>query len=405
MRVVELVAGPIAEPEPEAADVVPADGEDRAVRDGEDRLAELAEDVLAVVPAGARAWRRRRCRRTRRCRRPGRRSGPESARRSRRPAARGRSAARALRRRRPPRSGGPLPVRAARMAAERARPRARPRPPCAAAASPPASRSGGRGRRRRARAQRRRPSGRVDEADEDLAAGRQAAVRRGQHDPQADDGRACRLIVGGARRALGASRKHGHACPSRRGGTLAPGRRGDRLAERDHVRDGGAVGPAVPPLAPLPAAARSVTAVGGDLAVEERHRDDVGARLHARLGARPDRDARRVGPIRATSRRPDRRRARRRPSMVAGPPISADGRARLPGHDHLHAKAPPARGRRRRRGRDRRAGREAEHQQETEDREQCRVTGVPSFGRRVASPSADLPRARPDRDQMRIILS
>jgi hypothetical protein len=53
VRVVELVAGPVSEPEAEAADLVPADGEDRPVRDREHRLAELAEDVLAVVPARA----------------------------------------------------------------------------------------------------------------------------------------------------------------------------------------------------------------------------------------------------------------------------------------------------------------------------------------------------------------
>ena len=57
VRVVELVPGSIAEPEPEAADVVPADREDRPVGDGQDRLAELPEDVLAVVPARAGAGR------------------------------------------------------------------------------------------------------------------------------------------------------------------------------------------------------------------------------------------------------------------------------------------------------------------------------------------------------------
>ena len=51
MRVVELVALPVAQPEPPAADVVPADREDRPVRDGEDRRAERREDVVAVVPA------------------------------------------------------------------------------------------------------------------------------------------------------------------------------------------------------------------------------------------------------------------------------------------------------------------------------------------------------------------
>ena len=51
MRVVELVPGAVAEPEAPAADVVPADREDRAVRDREERCAERREDVLAVVPA------------------------------------------------------------------------------------------------------------------------------------------------------------------------------------------------------------------------------------------------------------------------------------------------------------------------------------------------------------------
>ena len=51
VRVVELVPEPVAQPEPVAADVVPADREERAVRDREDRRAERREDVLAVVPA------------------------------------------------------------------------------------------------------------------------------------------------------------------------------------------------------------------------------------------------------------------------------------------------------------------------------------------------------------------
>ena len=51
MRVIELVPGLVAEPEPVAADVVPAYGEDRAVGDREEGLAELAEDVVAVMPA------------------------------------------------------------------------------------------------------------------------------------------------------------------------------------------------------------------------------------------------------------------------------------------------------------------------------------------------------------------
>ena len=51
MRVVELVAPVVAEPEPPAADLVPADGEDGPVRDREERRAERREDVVAVVPA------------------------------------------------------------------------------------------------------------------------------------------------------------------------------------------------------------------------------------------------------------------------------------------------------------------------------------------------------------------
>ena len=49
VRVVELVALLVEEPEPVAADLVPADREDGAVGDGDERLAELAEDVVAVV--------------------------------------------------------------------------------------------------------------------------------------------------------------------------------------------------------------------------------------------------------------------------------------------------------------------------------------------------------------------
>ena len=57
VRVVELVPRAVAEPEPPAADLVPADGEDGAVRDGEDRRAERREDVVAVVPGHVRARR------------------------------------------------------------------------------------------------------------------------------------------------------------------------------------------------------------------------------------------------------------------------------------------------------------------------------------------------------------
>ena len=51
VRVVEGVALPVAQPEPVAADLVPAEREDRAVGERDDRLAELAEDVVAVVVA------------------------------------------------------------------------------------------------------------------------------------------------------------------------------------------------------------------------------------------------------------------------------------------------------------------------------------------------------------------
>ena len=51
MRVVELVALRVAEPEPPAADLVPADRVHDAVCDGEQRCAERREDVLAVMPA------------------------------------------------------------------------------------------------------------------------------------------------------------------------------------------------------------------------------------------------------------------------------------------------------------------------------------------------------------------
>ncbi len=52
MRVVELVAGLVAKPEPVAADRVQTDEEQLAVRDGEHRRADRREDVVPVVPAG-----------------------------------------------------------------------------------------------------------------------------------------------------------------------------------------------------------------------------------------------------------------------------------------------------------------------------------------------------------------
>ena len=53
MGVVELVPLPVAQPEPVAAEVVPADREHGAVGDGEQRGSERREDVLAVMPADA----------------------------------------------------------------------------------------------------------------------------------------------------------------------------------------------------------------------------------------------------------------------------------------------------------------------------------------------------------------
>ncbi len=51
MRVVVLPALVVAEPEAPAADPVPPDGEDGAVRDGEQRRSERREDVVSVMPA------------------------------------------------------------------------------------------------------------------------------------------------------------------------------------------------------------------------------------------------------------------------------------------------------------------------------------------------------------------
>ena len=55
MRVVELVPLLVEDPEPVAADLVPAHGEDRSVGDGDERLPELAEDVVTVVIGHVRA--------------------------------------------------------------------------------------------------------------------------------------------------------------------------------------------------------------------------------------------------------------------------------------------------------------------------------------------------------------
>src|SRR4029079_8160063 len=48
--VVELVAGIVAQPEPPAADVVPAHREERPVRDREQRRPVRCDEILAVVP-------------------------------------------------------------------------------------------------------------------------------------------------------------------------------------------------------------------------------------------------------------------------------------------------------------------------------------------------------------------
>ena len=92
VRVVELVALPVAQPKAVPAEVVPADREDRPVRDGEERGPERREDVLAVMPADARARAdpkvsanddgRRRGRRSRRARAAPRRPSAASGRRS-----------------------------------------------------------------------------------------------------------------------------------------------------------------------------------------------------------------------------------------------------------------------------------------------------------------------------------
>ena len=51
MRVVEVVAGVVDEPQPPPADAVPTDREDRPVGDGDHRRAELGEEVVPVMPA------------------------------------------------------------------------------------------------------------------------------------------------------------------------------------------------------------------------------------------------------------------------------------------------------------------------------------------------------------------
>ena len=159
MGVVELVAAAVAQPEAPAADLVPADREDGAVRHGEQRGAERREQVLAVVPAAhhGRPWAPEGVAERDRARRPGTRT------------------------RRRTRAGERPPARRARGWPER---RA---PTCPApSAIPP----GGAGHRRRARAvaaaaaagprvrarARRRLRHRVGRADHDLGSRRRARV-------------------------------------------------------------------------------------------------------------------------------------------------------------------------------------------------------------------------------------
>ena len=239
----------------------------------------------------------------------------------------------------------------------------------------------GRRRARRRRSRRRSRGGGIDRADEDLASCRQAAVRRGEHDAQSDDV-GVPLERRRRRRALRACRQHGHAAPVGESGTGSR-RRGDRLAQRDHVADGGAFAPGGPALGADARGCPQVDAVGRDLPVEDRHGDDVGGGLHARLGARPDRDARRRradAHNRAVGRVGEGVGAARRGRRSAD---LGHGRSRLTGDDHLQCEGPARRGRRL--GRDRRAGREAQHQQESEDQEQCTGHGR-TFGRRLAAP-------------------
>ena len=79
VRVVERVPLPVAQPEPVAADLVPADREDRPVGDGDERLAELAEDVVAVVVGDVGRGSRRRCCRTPTLPKIGKTYGPPSS--------------------------------------------------------------------------------------------------------------------------------------------------------------------------------------------------------------------------------------------------------------------------------------------------------------------------------------
>ena len=75
MRVVELVSLAVAEPEALAADVVPADGEERSRRDGHERRPGGSEDVVAVVPGHVGARRPEAVDERRRVRGWGRRTG------------------------------------------------------------------------------------------------------------------------------------------------------------------------------------------------------------------------------------------------------------------------------------------------------------------------------------------
>ena len=164
--VVELVPLPVAQPEPVAAAVVPADREDGAVGDREQRRSERREDVLAVVPADARA---RRSERVRERRRPVDREDV-AARRERRRHVGGR---------RPEDRAGPAGLGLGRLR-QRLRPASAARRrvvPASARAWPDVVRraaAGGDGRRRR----------RLGMTDEDLRTRREPAVIGGEHDAQ-----------------------------------------------------------------------------------------------------------------------------------------------------------------------------------------------------------------------------
>ncbi len=289
VRVVELVPRGVAEPEAPAADVVPADREERPVRDGEDGGAGRRDEVLAVVPlardvgpeGAERVAERRRAeqrehvpavaesrgdlrRRLHQFRRDAGDRATGLARGRRRRAGRG------PRPRRRPLTGKLLsgrrsPSRGRSAAVRRAR---------SSAGRPVRNRRGG--RRHRDSLGRRR-------ADDDLGAGRKAVVLRDQPQPKAGDrarARARRPRCGGARRdehverpPVGQRKLHArgraHGLPERH----EPGdlRRAD---VRGRPRDAGG------------GARADRDRVGDDLAAEDDDLRDVGERLRDRGSAR-----------------------------------------------------------------------------------------------------------------------